>query len=113
MKERHSWERLGEAGPRYTLYSLCREGGGRVQRAGQLCSGTVGTPCSFRPVNIFTADLQKRQQGTGTDRNFPIIFEKAKRFFVRKRSHYVIFIIHDTVIFFNRTFDTLQHQMKF
>ncbi len=45
--------------------------------------------------------------------DFPIIFEKAKRFFVRKRSHYVIFIIYDTVIFFNRTFDTLQHQMKF
>jgi hypothetical protein len=89
-------------------------GGGGVQRAGQLCSGTVGTPCSFRPVTIYMYSRSVEETARNRHRlDFPIIFEKAKRFFVRKRSHYVIFIIHDTVIFFNRTFDTLQHQMKF
>jgi hypothetical protein len=32
---------------------------GRVQRAGQQCSGTVGTPCSFRPVTIYIRSVEK------------------------------------------------------
>jgi hypothetical protein len=49
-----------------------RWAGRRVQRAGQRCSGTVGKPCSFRPVTIYSRSVKETAKYAHQS-DFPVI----------------------------------------
>jgi hypothetical protein len=49
-----------------------RRAGGRVQRAGKQCSGTVGTPCSLHPVTIHSRSVKETEKDAHKS-DFPVI----------------------------------------